>query len=320
MAGTGVGLLPAGRLVSDSANDMLNHCGSKIFSRIPFLYDLMREYLPELDWDRVDPHRRLTAKQILAWADAYHSRHGRWPTNVSGTIPESGDSWHAVNSALRGGWRGLPGGSSLLIHLRKHRGVSTHGKTRFTEKQILAWADAYLAEHGKWPSHNSGPITGTAETWLAVDAALRRGTRGLRGNSSVARLLARQRAKRNPKAPPAFVGETDSRLGGSALGRLRYLAQRGVGADHGYYGNLGQHPSGRCGKAGAASVPAHHCQRLLSEHRGVRNHKRLPPLTEEQILQSARRHFERTAQWPNDYNGLVADSPADTSVRRILQH
>ena len=23
------------------ANDMLNHCGSKIFSRIPFLYDLM---------------------------------------------------------------------------------------------------------------------------------------------------------------------------------------------------------------------------------------------------------------------------------------
>ena len=148
-----------------------------------------------------------------------------------------------MNSALRGGWRGLPGGSSLLIHLRKHRGVSTHGKIRFTEKQILAWADAYLAEHGKWPSHNSGPITGTAETWLAVDAALRWGMRGL------AVILPWRdcwhgSAQAESRAPPAFVGETDSRLGGSALGRLRYLAQRGVGADHGYYGNLGQDPSG----------------------------------------------------------------------------
>jgi hypothetical protein len=46
------------------------------------------------------------------------------------------------------------------------------------------------------------------ETWLAVDAALARGLRGLRGGSSMARLLSRRRGRPNPAARPVLsVGQ-----------------------------------------------------------------------------------------------------------------
>jgi hypothetical protein len=56
----------------------------------------------------------VTVEQILAWADAHHSRTGRWPGVLSGPIPEAPDeNWSAVNLALVLGYRGLPGGDSL---------------------------------------------------------------------------------------------------------------------------------------------------------------------------------------------------------------
>jgi hypothetical protein len=64
----------------------------------------------------------LTEEQILAWADAYHRRTGRWPHNRSGPIPEAhGETWNAVNLALFRGRRGLPGGGSLSRLLDRHR-------------------------------------------------------------------------------------------------------------------------------------------------------------------------------------------------------
>jgi hypothetical protein len=58
-------------------------------------------------------------------------------------------------------------------------------------KQILEWADAHFARTGKWPTAASGPVAGApGETWKAIDAALRRGFRGLPAGSSLAWLLA----------------------------------------------------------------------------------------------------------------------------------
>ena len=62
------------------------------------------------------PSRRpaLTVPQILAWADAFRARTGRWPKRESGPIREApGETWFAVHRALQTGRRGLPGGSSL---------------------------------------------------------------------------------------------------------------------------------------------------------------------------------------------------------------
>jgi hypothetical protein len=57
---------------------------------------------------------RLQSQEILFWAEAHHDRTRAWPTRMSGPIPEApGENWHAVDSALKSGGRGLPGGDSL---------------------------------------------------------------------------------------------------------------------------------------------------------------------------------------------------------------
>jgi hypothetical protein len=139
---------------------------------------------------------RYTVKQILAWADAHRSRTGKWPQLTSGPIPETpGETWAAVATALRNGQRGLPGGSSLPELLSKHRRVRNRmALPRHTIKQILQWADAYRQRTGHWPTAESGPVRGApGETWNGIDRALRNGNRGLRGGSSLARLLTRYR-------------------------------------------------------------------------------------------------------------------------------
>lgn len=63
-----------------------------------------------------------------------------------------------------------------------------------TLAQILAWADAYRAANGDWPTARSGPVAGApALTWAAINDALRRGHRGLPGQDSLPRLLRRER-------------------------------------------------------------------------------------------------------------------------------
>jgi len=64
----------------------------------------------------------LTIKQILRWAEAHHRRKGKWPSVTSGRVRGTGETWIGVNNALRDGWRGLPGGSSLARLLAEHRG------------------------------------------------------------------------------------------------------------------------------------------------------------------------------------------------------
>jgi superfamily II DNA or RNA helicase len=63
---------------------------------------------------------RLTTKQILKWADAYKNRTGRFPTNQSGQIPGTEETWMGISMALTKGLRGLPGGSSLATLLMRH--------------------------------------------------------------------------------------------------------------------------------------------------------------------------------------------------------
>ncbi len=54
----------------------------------------------------------------------------------------------------------------------------------------------------------SGKIQGSGgETWRSVDHALRDGKRGLPGVSSLARLLASQRGRRNQRQRPALTVE-----------------------------------------------------------------------------------------------------------------
>ena len=146
----------------------------------------------------------LTQDQILRWADAHYRRTAGWPTCECGPIRDApGETWKAIDQALRLGMRTLRGGSSLARLLARRRGVrNLQELPRLTEKQILAWADAHNRRTGVWPTSKSGAIPGTwSETWTGVNAALQKGRRGFPGGSSLARLLARRRGVRNPKQP-----------------------------------------------------------------------------------------------------------------------
>jgi hypothetical protein len=71
---------------------------------------------------------RLSVEQVISWAEAHRSRTGRWPAVLTGPIPEaSGESWQAIEKALRKGGRGLPCGLTLARLLRGecHGSVST---------------------------------------------------------------------------------------------------------------------------------------------------------------------------------------------------
>jgi hypothetical protein len=185
--------------------------------------------------------RPLYLRDVLAWAAAHRERTGRWPTQASGDIPGTiGESWKRVDTALRKGLRGLPVGSSLALLLAEQCGARHQRRQPpLTAQQLLAWADAWHERTGRWPTADSGPLPGTGgDTWSILDQALRAGRRGLPGGSSLAQLLATRR--------------------------------------------------------------------------GRRNRKRLPPLTEAQILAWADAHHRRSGRWPSDRSGAVADCPGET--------
>ncbi len=159
-----------------------------------------------LSADRAVPIRQrgssLTERQVLDWADLHQARTGSWPTNWSGPIPEAvGDRWQSIDSALRTGARGLTGGSSVARLLAERRNVRNRkGPPALSVARILRWADAYHSRTSEWPKSTSGPVAESpADTWRAISAALRNGTRGLRGGSSLARLLQKRRGVGNHK-------------------------------------------------------------------------------------------------------------------------
>lgn len=153
----------------------------------------------------------LTIPQILEWADAHFQKTGEWPKGHDATqIPKApaGTTWLAVQNALNRGGRGLPSGMSLAQLLEEYRGARNRkALPELAAKQILAWADAHFAHTGRWPTHDSGPIQDTGETWLAVESALSSGIRGLPGGDSLAKFLARHRGVRNRMALPPLTEE-----------------------------------------------------------------------------------------------------------------
>jgi hypothetical protein len=152
-----------------------------------------RNYLP---W--------LKVREILTWADRHYERIGDWPNRYSGAIADApGETWNAIDLALSRGARGLlRGGRTLADLLARYRG-RRHGQNRpdLTIPQILDWAEAYRTLYGVWPTVIAGPVGATGETWLSIDKALRAGTRGLSGSSSLPRLLRQQEEARGNHTP-----------------------------------------------------------------------------------------------------------------------
>lgn len=87
-------------------------------------------------------------------------------------------------------WRDTRTSFGGLVIRRVSYGSGTAPCHPLTLRQVKAWVLAHHAATGEWPKYASGPIRGvTGETWGAVDNALRKGRRGLRGGSSVAKVV-----------------------------------------------------------------------------------------------------------------------------------
>ena len=174
---------------------------------------------------------RLGVEQVLAWADAHFAAHGASPICNGGKVEAApGVTWWEIDRALRGGRRGLPGGTSLFLLLVEHgRRPGVDRAPVLTEEQLLAWPTPTAAT-GCWPHVGSGPVAGTrGEVWSSLDVALRHGGRGLPGGSSLHRFLAERRGVRT-RLYVATLTEVQIRgLGRGSPHRDRALAHRELG-------------------------------------------------------------------------------------------
>ncbi|MBX6313461.1 MAG: hypothetical protein IRY99_11175, partial [Isosphaeraceae bacterium] len=260
----------------------------------------------------------LTIERILAWADAHYEATGQWPTRTSGQVLGiEGETWEAIDDALRVGRRGLPGGSTLAQLLAERRGArNMHSWGELTVAQILAWADAHHRATGRWPTFQSGPVRDApGEVWSAINTSLYQGWRGLPGGSSLARLLAEHRGARPPKRRPDLTVEqilawADAHY--EATGRWPVEDSGPVAEAPGEtWGAISLAlAQGHRGLPGGSSLA-----RLLAEHRGVRNPKALPRLKIKQILAWADAYHAATGRWPTTHSGPVAEAPGETWAR-----
>jgi hypothetical protein len=272
----------------------------------------MREFARRL---RDAVPRPLTEEQILAWADASHAQTGDWPQVKTGPVADAPhETWSGINRALEFGMRGLPGKNSLARLLADHRGVRNSANLEALNiEQILAWADTHHERTGGWPGKDSGPIeTTSGESWACIAAALRKGTRGLSGGSSLARLLAERRGVRNIQALPD-LNEQQILVWADA-----YHDQKGKwpnaksglieGAPDETWANVNQ----SLGKTLRGLPGGSSLAQLLAKHRGVRNIQNLPAFSEEVVLGWADAYHEREGRWPSHDSGAIQEAPGET--------
>jgi hypothetical protein len=266
----------------------------------------------------------LRRKEILICADAHHKRTGAWPTSESGPIAEApGETWRAVDGALRVGVRGLAAGSSLAQLLAQRRGRrNIRDLPRFTVRQILAWADAHHKRTGAWPTSSSGPVADApGETWSAINVALHNGRRGLPGLTTLAQVLAARRGVSiSTHLPPLTLpkmriwarahkrrtGSWPTPTSGPVLGALGMTWKK-------VYDSL---------REGYRGLPGGQTLAILRTERPTDGapRPRRPPLTDEQILAWADAHHQRTGRWPHSRSGPIPEAPGETwrAVDRAL--
>ncbi len=257
----------------------------------------------------------LSVEQIMAWANAHHARTSVWPKEGSGKVlGASGETWANLSAALRGGLRGLPGGSSLAQLLAEHRGVrNMQALVPLTTEQVLSWADAHHERHGQWPRKNSGSIfNAPEEIWARVDNALAEGLRTLPAGSSLAKLLDEKRGVRNlgdlaPLTKAQILLWADEHH--ARTGKWPKVSSGPVlTAPNEAWGNINQALMKGLRQLGGGSSLA----KLLDNERNVRNHLALPKLCIEQILGWAQSYFHRTGQYPNIVSGAIDEVPGET--------
>jgi len=260
------------------------------------------------------PKPQLDEDLILLWADKHYARFGVWPKlNFGPVYDQPGETWKAVNQALRVGRRGLLPDSTLALLLQERRGVVRHKELpSLTEAHLLRWADRYHEKYGRYPHCNDGPIEwAVTETWAGVDKALDTGFRGLPGGSSLAKLLEKYRNKRNLSTLPhlsleqilEWMDEHHDRTGEWPTvesGEVRTCPSEQWSAINSALGN------GMRGLPGRSSLV-----HVAIQYRGRKDLQDFAPLTKNQIADWIEKHAARHGHYPTSNMGAVDDVPGE---------
>jgi hypothetical protein len=257
---------------------------------------------------------KYTIAQILKWADAHYAQARRWPRNSDGPIADArGETWYAVDVALRNGQRGLPGGASLARLLASKRGVKNRmARPRLSVKQILRWADEHKQRTGNWPTETSGAIPRSDnDTWHAVAKALRNGRRGLR-RSSLAKVLAKHRHVARHMRVRRLSTEEILKWADAHFERTGRWPRQASGPIPEAPGETWQRVQsalleGRRGLKGGETLT-----HFVATRRMLRTKVTLPKLTERQILAWAKAFHDDHGYWPTRTAGLIPHSHGET--------
>lgn len=150
----------------------------------------------------------LSKEKILASARAFFDEYGTLPIATDGIeTPVPGlhidETWNAINQSLVNGYRGLTAGSSLSLVLEPlKQELVSKGLLRADQKEkgdltieaIVQSARLFFQETGNLPTNMDGkgivvPGMHCDETWMAIDGALIKGSRGLEGQTSLSIIL-----------------------------------------------------------------------------------------------------------------------------------
>ena len=147
--------------------------------------------LAQLRKEYITGEKPLTEDFIVKAIKSYYEEHGKYPSCESGDASKYIGfkiTWSAIDTCLREGLRGLPGGSTLA-QLKQDYNLGI--EPDLTEDLIVKAIKDYFEEHDKYPPCSSGDASkyiGFKITWLAIDRCLRDGNRGLPGGSSLFKL------------------------------------------------------------------------------------------------------------------------------------
>ena len=266
---------------------------------------------------------------ILEWADAHFARTGQWPIVKYKGDPAAnqiagapGETWISVNNALRSGGRGLTSGISLTQFLVKHREKTPYSSApALCITQILTWARAYHAQTGRWPtSQRSGKIPGTDESWAAINTALKKGSRGLPGDDTLAALLARECGYRNVQHLSPFTEAQILEWADAHFARTGFWPVADPKPGSRSERSIPEAPEEDWKKVntalrdGGRGLPGGTSLMLfLAAHRPKRRRVfRTTPLTPEKILAWAEAHRIRTGRWPTSKSGVIEGTDGDT--------
>jgi len=184
-------------------------------------------------------------------------------------------------------------------------------KSRLSERQIIAWAEAHYKRTGHWPSHAAGRVVGAhGETWRSINLALHFGYRGLPGGTWLSRLL--NKAFGSTRQTPSLTTVQVAKWARSHRRRTTMWPNRNSGRvpEAPYISWIMIDQAFRDGKRGLPRAGS--LLRFLEKSVGRSLGRDEPPLSTDQILNWADAHHRHAGKWPTAQSGQVRSAPSET--------